>query len=156
VKIAIHRILCPVDFSANSLHALEYAIAFAAAHAADLTLLHVLEPPVYGLAEYPDLAQLSGDILDQLQASARKRLAALEESARKRHARTDSLFAAGTPFLEIIGAARARKVELIVMGTHGRSGLSHLIIGSVAERVVRKAPCPVLTVRHPQHEFVMP
>ena len=62
----------------------------------------------------------------------------------------------GHPFVEIIRYAREQDVDCIVLGTHGRSGLSHLLLGSVAERVVRKAPCPVLTVRHPEHEFVMP
>ncbi len=62
----------------------------------------------------------------------------------------------GRPFIEIIRYAREKKIDLIVLGTHGRSGLKHVLLGSVAERVVRKAPCPVLTIRHPEHEFVMP
>ena len=62
----------------------------------------------------------------------------------------------GSPFLEIVRYAKDKNIDLIVLGTHGRSGLSHVLLGSVAERVVRKAPCPVLTVRHPEHEFVMP
>jgi nucleotide-binding universal stress UspA family protein len=62
----------------------------------------------------------------------------------------------GSPFLEIIRYAKEKNIDLIVLGTHGRSGLAHVMLGSVAERVVRIAPCPVLTVRHPEHEFVMP
>ena len=62
----------------------------------------------------------------------------------------------GVPFVEIIRYARESEMDLIVMGTHGRTGLGHLLIGSVTERVVRKSPCPVLTVKHPEHEFVMP
>jgi nucleotide-binding universal stress UspA family protein len=62
----------------------------------------------------------------------------------------------GNPFQEIVQFARDRDVDLIVMGTHGRSGLVHVLMGSVTEKVVRKAPCPVLTVRHPEHEFVHP
>ena len=62
----------------------------------------------------------------------------------------------GTPFVKIITVAREEDVDLIVMGTHGLTGLTHIPIGSVAEKVVRKAPCPVLTVKHPEHEFVMP
>jgi nucleotide-binding universal stress UspA family protein len=62
----------------------------------------------------------------------------------------------GRPFMEILGYAKDRHVDLIVIGTHGRSGLRHVLLGSVAERVVRKAPCPVLTIRHPEHDFVMP
>ena len=62
----------------------------------------------------------------------------------------------GNTFLEIIQVARDDDVDMIVMGTHGRTGLAHVLIGSVAERVVREAPCPVLTVKHPEHEFVKP
>ena len=62
----------------------------------------------------------------------------------------------GTPFYEIIQFAKENDIDLIVMGTHGHTGLAHLLMGSVAEKVVRKAPCPVLTVRHPEHEFVHP
>lgn len=64
--------------------------------------------------------------------------------------------AEGKPFIEIIKAAKNYDVDLIVMGTHGRTGLQHMLIGSVAEKVVRKAPCPVLTVKHPDYEFEMP
>jgi nucleotide-binding universal stress UspA family protein len=62
----------------------------------------------------------------------------------------------GRPFMEIIRYARDKEIDLIVLGTHGRSGLKHALLGSVAERVVRKAPCPVLTIRHPDHGFEMP
>ena len=62
----------------------------------------------------------------------------------------------GNTFLEIIQAARDDNVDMIVMGTHGRTGLAHVLIGSVAEKVIREAPCPVLTVKHPEHEFVKP
>ena len=62
----------------------------------------------------------------------------------------------GHPSLEIIRYAKDHEIDIIVMGTHGRTGVGHMLMGSVAEKVVRKAPCPVLTVRHPDHEFVMP
>jgi nucleotide-binding universal stress UspA family protein len=62
----------------------------------------------------------------------------------------------GPPFLEIVRYAQEANIDLIVLGTHGRGGLAHMLLGSVAEKVVRKAPCPVLTVRHPEHEFVAP
>lgn len=62
----------------------------------------------------------------------------------------------GTPFYEIVSFATETDVNLIVMGTHGHTGLAHVLLGSVTEKVVRKAPCPVLTVRHPEHEFVHP
>ena len=62
----------------------------------------------------------------------------------------------GSPFLEIIRYAKEKGIDLIVIGTHGRTGLAHVFMGSVAEKVVRKAPCPVLSVRHPEHEFIAP
>ena len=62
----------------------------------------------------------------------------------------------GHPFVEILSDAKQHDIDLIVMGTHGRGAIKHMLLGSVAEKVVRKAPCPVLTVRHPDHEFVMP
>ena len=62
----------------------------------------------------------------------------------------------GSPFVEIVRYAKSENIDLIVMGTHGRGPIAHMLLGSVAEKVVRKAPCPVLTVRHPEHEFVMP
>ncbi len=62
----------------------------------------------------------------------------------------------GRPFLELIRYARREQMDLIVMGTHGRAGLSHVLMGSVAEKVVRKSPCPVLTIRHPDQRFQMP
>jgi nucleotide-binding universal stress UspA family protein len=62
----------------------------------------------------------------------------------------------GAPFLEVIRYAKEAPVDLIVMGTHGRGAIAHMLLGSVAEKVVRKAPCPVLTIRQPEHEFVLP
>lgn len=81
----------------------------------------------------------------------------LAENLRENHLCTiTTLPKEGKAFLEIINVARDENVDLIVMGTHGRTGLSHMLIGSTAEKVVRMAPCPVLTVKHPEHEFVMP
>jgi nucleotide-binding universal stress UspA family protein len=62
----------------------------------------------------------------------------------------------GSPFMEIVAYAKAQNIDLIVLGTHGRGPIAHMLMGSVAERVVRKAPCPVLTVRNPEHEFIGP
>jgi nucleotide-binding universal stress UspA family protein len=62
----------------------------------------------------------------------------------------------GSPFVQIVTYAKRFDIDLIVLGTHGRGPIAHMLMGSVAERVVRKAPCPVLTVRHPEHEFVLP
>ena len=149
--ISIRKILCPVDFSACSEHAVGYAVAFAQAYDSDLELIHVvqiipagLEPAAYG--------QVTKE-MEELNAS---RLHELAERVKQQHVRVSEYVTVGAPFVEIVQRAREKDVDLIVMGTHGRSGLSHVLIGSCAERVVRKAHCPVLTVRHPEQGLVMP
>jgi len=155
MKITLKKILCPVDFSESSEHALRYAVAFAAAYDAELALLHVVELPflpAYSTAGVPDLSLPVERIEEQCAAQ----LNALVEKYRPLHGKISGQVVVGVPFLEIIRAARSSEFDLIVVGTHGRTGIKHLLIGSVAEKVVRKAPCPVLTVKHPGHEFVMP
>ena len=142
-----------MDFSENSEHALLYARAFAQAHGAELLLLHVMELPLSYLA--PD-AVLPLDILERQKEACVQNLTEITAALRQDLPRTDWLMQEGNPFLGIIEVARKHGVDLIVMGTHGRTGLAHVLVGSVAEKVVRKAPCPVLTVKHPEHEFVMP
>lgn len=92
-----------------------------------------------------------------MEESARKQLAALvhDDDRRELDAQT-VLRVSDTPVLAIVSYAKDANIDLIVIGTHGRRGMAHLFRGSVAEKVVRTAPCPVLTVRHPEHEFVMP
>ena len=155
MEIAIDKILCPVDFSPNSDHALRYALAFACAYGAELVLLHVVELPFmpsYTTAGVPDLSLPVERIREECQDLMNHQVEACKET----HANTSGTVVVGTPFLEIVHTARDGKFDLIVVGTHGRSALKQLLIGSVAEKVVRKAPCPVLTVKHPEHEFVMP
>ena len=103
------------------------------------------------------LLPAQGDYLAQMQDSARKALEQVPQAAWSqdlvnvvRHVDT------GVPFLEVIRYAREHDIDLIVLGTHGRTGLVHMLMGSVAEKIVRKAPCPVLTVRPEGHDFVMP
>lgn len=140
--IELARILLPTDFSKFSREATEYACAFADQFDAELHLLHVFES--HEIA-YPELEETIdsalADVLDPNWAEGRRIVKATAE---------------GPAFLEIIRYGREHDIDLIVMGTHGRSGLAHALIGSVAERVVRKAPCPVLTVRPEAHQFVMP
>jgi nucleotide-binding universal stress UspA family protein len=154
-EISMSRILCPVDFSQSSDYALHYAVDLARTFDAQLTLLHVVEVPFlpsYAMAGVPDLSLP----LEQIEEGARKGLARLVEQCRKSHPKVETEMRTGTAFMEIITYAREINADMIVMGTHGRTGLSHIIIGSVAEKVVRKAPCPVLTIRHPEHVFEMP
>ena len=155
MEIRISKILCPVDFSESSEHALRYAVAFASAYGADLELFHVVELPIlpsYSTGGVPDLTLP----IERIKEECRQRLGELVDRCKPTCPRITSRLVVGTPFFEIINAAREGKFDLIVMGTHGRTGLKHILIGSVAEKVVRKSPCPVLTVKHPEREFVMP
>lgn len=156
MKICIKKILCPIDFSDCSDHAMKYALALAQSHDAELQLLHVVEPP---MAAYDGVIQapvLSIETLEQFQDTCRSHLKDIAAEATREHKNVTYHLASGIPWLGIIQAATSAEVDLIVVGTHGRSGIAHALIGSVAEKLVRKAPCPVLTVKHPQHEFVVP
>ena len=154
-KISLSKILCPVDFSPCSKHAVEYAIAFAQQYGAEICLLHVVESPAAAFA-YVDLEVPEPELIQEFQEQAQKQLDELTEAARKRYQNVSKELSFGKVYAEIVKYAEDWGAELIVVGTHGRSGLEHILIGSVAEKVVRKAPCPVLTVQHPEHEFIRP
>jgi len=156
MDIEIKKILCPVDFSKSSDHALRYALAFGQAHHAELVLVHVMDYAAVDVLDYPSAFEFSTQINEKMREIAGERLQQLAAATQGEYAKVSSRLATGTPFLEIVSLAREERVDLIVMGTHGRSGLAHVFMGSVAEKVVRKAPCPVLTVKHPEHEFVKP
>jgi len=134
----IRRILVPIDFSPPSVHALEYALDFAKPFHAELLLVFVVEPLYYA----GDL----GLFLEEQHRIAHAELIQLERRVSRRRMKCRTLVLRGTPYREIVAAAKKHKADLIVMGTHGRTGLSHLVMGSVADRVVRTAICPVLTV----------
>lgn len=155
MEIMIKRILCPVDFSPSSNHALRYALASAAAYDAEVELLHVVELPFmpsYTTGGVPDLSLP----VEKIKQGCQKHMDEMVEKSRTTHPKISGTVIVGTPFLEIVHAAREGKFDLIVVGTHGLTGIKHILIGSVAEKVVRKSPCPVLSVKHPEHEFVMP
>jgi nucleotide-binding universal stress UspA family protein len=156
MQAEIRRILCPVDFSGCSQHALGYALKLAVLCNGDLELLHVMTMPISALPDFPSFPDLSPETVRAIEESARRKIEELATSMRREYPRVATTLASGQPFLEIILAARERSADLIVMGTHGRTGLPHMLMGSVAEKVVRKASCPVLTVKHPEHRFVMP
>jgi universal stress protein A len=136
----ISRILVPVDFSEPSEMAVSHACALAAAHGATITLSHVGEPlhPDW----FFDTTLLQRDIIQQAQK-------ALDELVKKYCAgiKTKTEMRFGHPVETIILSAQKMKADVIVVGTHGRSGVKHALLGSVAERVARQAPCPVLVVR---------
>jgi len=151
----LETILAPTDFSATSALALDYATALARAFEAELHLLHIVEPA----ALHPGGLELWGyslpSLIDQMEQSAETRLEALGADAEPGVAITRRA-RVGQPFVEILRYARKHAIDLIVIGTHGRGAVEHLLMGSVAERVVRASTCPVLTVRDPTHRFLMP
>ena len=151
--IALKTILVPTDFSECSDAAVRYGRALAEAFGASLHLLHVVQDPYKQAWAAEGFAAPVTDMITQWESQARKRL---EETAAS-CAPLDATVATriGSPFYDIASYASEMNVDLIVIGTHGRGPLGHMLLGSVAERIVRRAPCPVLTVRHPQHEFVV-
>jgi nucleotide-binding universal stress UspA family protein len=150
----IRRILVPTDFQESSVEATRYAAELAQKFDASITLFHVYQLPVIttpdgaAFGPSPHATQEVFDRVDNSLATARQ----LAEANGAPYVST--LSAAGVAHAEIVREAKEGAYDLIVMGTHGRTGLSHLLLGSVAELVVRKAHCPVLTIRqeHPAHE----
>jgi universal stress protein A len=155
MTIRIQRILLPTDFSALSATATNYACELATKFDAELHLLHTLEihpiaTPDFGMGlALPRYAEES-------KAAAEKSLTGLLDPTWSKGRKVVQVIVEGSPKVEIIRYSRQHAIDLIVLSTHGRTGLTHVILGSVAESVVRTAPCPVLTVRPEGHQFVMP
>jgi nucleotide-binding universal stress UspA family protein len=144
----ISRILVPVDFSPHSDLALRYVIPLAGRLGASVHLLHVVEPlPALALTGeslyLPDVAELEARIMADAERQIGKSRAIVSAAGPA----VTAEIASGHAAAEIVRTAGLRKCDLIVMGTHGRTGLAHMFMGSVAEKVTRVAPCPVLTVR---------
>jgi nucleotide-binding universal stress UspA family protein len=154
--IDLHRILVPTDFSKHSENALSYAAAFAEKFGAELHLLHVVQDLALFIPEAVTAAPPIAPPIEQLTAAVREALERVIKQNQLTRFAVQSEVREGNPFYEIIRYAKESDIDLIIMGTHGHTGLIHVLLGSVAEKVVRKAPCPVLTVRHPEHEFVHP
>lgn len=150
--VEINRILAPTDFSAYSKQALRYAAALAQSFQGKLYVMHVYELALTGAilpAEaYPEV------VMTEEQTAEKERLNQIADALRSAGIEVEPVFALGRPYIEIVRAARDLEVDVIVLATRGRQGLSHLIFGSTAERVVRLAACPVLTVKQPEHEFL--
>jgi len=155
--IKLRRILCPTDFSDFSNKAILYACELAATFRAELHLLHVLH-------DYDVTAPIAGETyaplvewMPQLRQQAETNLAALPGSDwEPKLGGVTRAVSVGAPIDEITKYAKEHTIDLIVQSTHGRTGLMHLLMGSVAESVVRYAPCPVLTVREKAQDFVEP
>lgn len=154
--INIKKILVPTDFSETSKFAMQYAIEFAKSFNAELEIVHVIFDESQIVAFY--LPQVTFQNLDQeLEESAKKQMDDFLASFPDLQGITYTVkMLKGTAFLEIINEAKEANVDLIIIGTHGRSGIEHVLFGSTAEKVVRKAPCPVFTVKPKNFKFVMP
>ena len=147
--ITLRRILVPHDFSETSQAAVTYGIELARKFDARLHVVHVGEKARSDLEmEFP--LGLEGAVED----AVRERLLKILTPEECRELKPDFTVLTGAPHAEIVRFAKEQGFDLIVMGTHGRGFVAHAVVGSVAEKVVRHAPCPVLTVHSPQHEFV--
>ena len=141
----IKKILCPTDFSESAEKAFEYAVFMATSHKAELVLLHVVDQ-LHGFTHYEILALTPMEIAEKIAKRAHENLQDLIARVEDSVTATKSV-RQGRTWVEICDAAAAEKADLIILGSHGRTGLSHVLIGSVAETVVRHATCPVLVVR---------
>ena len=151
--LRLKKILVPTDFSPPARNAYRYALRFGRQFGAAVTLLHVLEKvsPISGLADLPVQSDYLGERLDIAEKNLRALSAASE---RGKLPRIGTTVREGNAAVQINEAARQLHTDLIVVGTHGYTGLKHLLLGSTAEEVVRSAPCPVMVVREKEHEFI--
>jgi universal stress protein A len=150
----IKTILCPIDFSEISANALEYAVFLASHHHAELLILHVVEQ-LHEFEHYQILVLTPQELAEEMEKQAHEKLTKLTEQIKKT-IKVKTVVRQGKPFVEIIKEAKEKDMDLIVMASHGRTGVSHMLMGSVAEKVVRKAHCPVLIVRNKNTPFDIP
>ena len=141
----LRKILVPTDFSEHSNKALEYAVAFAKQFGAELMLVHVVRPYPVG----PEMAPVDIESIQDAKTELEGLRTRIDQVV---HCQT--VLRTGDPRVEIISAARELDVDLIIVSTHGRTGLAHLVLGGTAEKIVRHAQCPVLVVRREEHDFV--
>ncbi len=149
----LHKILVPIDFSVNSKNALLYSSSLAQPFQAELHLLYVIEPVIYS----PDfsMGQITLPSIDtqEIEARSREELQKLIKTQLPETLPSRITVRIGKPFSEIIDYARQENIDLIVISSHGHSSVEHILFGSTSEKVVKKAPCPVLTLREPLKGF---
>ena len=151
----IRTILFPTDFSDSSAFSWKHALLHAEKHTAKLVVVHVVHrmPKDY---QFLIVAMTPAQIYEALKERAEQKMARLAKEAKSKGIACEGLIRDGQPFVQIIRCAREVKADMIVMGSHGRTGLAQTLLGSTAEKVVRKAPCPVLVIKHPMQKFRMP
>jgi len=153
--IRIKKLVVGIDFSDHANVAMRYAAEIARVFDAEVIACHVVEPPDLISQLPPGGEGYFPPNLPQLQQQSSEQQCR-EMLAKAGVARGRVLTPVGSPFVELVRAAKDEDADLIVVGTHGRGAIAHILLGSVAERVVRKAHCPVLTVREGEHDFIMP
>jgi universal stress protein A len=149
-ELAYDKILLPIDFSEHSKRTVAYAMKTASRHNSTIYLLHVFQIPDYVVSPYARRRQNSAEVQSQVAAAeqeARESLEAFAVELSKKGIKVQSYLRVGYPFDEIVLMAHHFKIDLIIIGSHGRGAISRLLVGSTAERVVEHAPCPVLVVR---------
>ena len=152
METTIKKVLVPIDFSDYSKSALKYAVNFTKSFNAEIILIYVVEPVIYP----PDfsMGQIAmPSINTEWDDRAKDELAKLAKNEITGVNSVKTVIKTGKPFVEIIETAKEENVDLIIIATHGHSGVEHILFGSTAEKVVRKAPCPVLTLREPLKGF---
>lgn len=160
MHIEIRRICVPTDFSDPADWALRYGAQLAKTFSAELHLLHVLQDfaMIVSDPEFAATAVTVGDFLQNMEKEAGtnlEKVASQEWLQAIGQLKLTKAVRNGTPAEEICRYACKHDIDLLICGTHGRTGIKHLLLGSVAERLIRVSPCPVLTVRHPQHDFIV-
>lgn len=148
IPFSMQRIVVPIDFSNYSKNALKYGVSFAKQFGAELILVYVVEPAIYpadfsfGQVTVPNFER-------ELRERGKQELEKLSESIDAKDIKARAVIRTGKPFIEIIKTAEEESADLILIATHGHTGVEHILFGSTAEKVVRKAHCPVLVVRPP-------
>lgn len=153
MALEIQKVLVPIDFSDYSKNALKYAVNFSRQFNANMILVYVVEPVIYP----PDfsMGQIAlPSVNTEWDIKAKEELDKLAKSEIPAEVKVTTILKTGKPFFEIIETAAEENVDLIIIATHGHSGVEHILFGSTAEKVVRKAPCPVLTLREPIKGFM--
>ena len=149
--LSYRRILWPTDFSPVANAGMKHAVDLAVACGAELVVHHALTPPLaYAGPEIP--GALWGELQRRNRATAKEELRRIAERIKAPKLHVHTVLTEGVPFDQILRVAKRLRCDLIVVATHGRTGFSHVLMGSVAENVVRRAPCPVLTVRPPKFQ----
>jgi nucleotide-binding universal stress UspA family protein len=155
--IALKKVLVATDFSEPSEAALAYGRDLARNFGASLTVLHVVDNVLARAYGSDGIVMADSELQREIQGAAQQQVdALLFDDDRNTLRAVGVTVTSNAPAPAIVTYAREAGTDLLVLGTHGRGAVAHLLMGSVAEQVVRTAPCPVLTVRHPEHEFVLP